>query len=182
MAGTSVSRRIKESIFAFQRQDFESSLIHFFPALDKTAKKRRPREGVGKRIKSFISDQEGLISIIATGILIRDVNDDGVDFPYVIYKFGRCSILHEGELDRRLKINQTGEIAYGGDTWNLPSTYIMGLIISVVIAPENENERIDGDFRLTLLEKDFFLNKIWGKEDEIKLFYSKTLNKPSLFT
>jgi len=68
MKPSSVSRRIESCIKFANIKDYESALIHFFPALvpalDKTAKKRRPKEGVGSRIRKFIADQEGIISAI----------------------------------------------------------------------------------------------------------------------
>ena len=42
-----------------------------FPAIDKTAKKRRPQAGVGSRMKSFLEDEEVLITAVATGNVFR---------------------------------------------------------------------------------------------------------------
>jgi hypothetical protein len=62
MSTSSISRRVESSIKAYQEGDFETSLVHLFPALDKTAKKRRPRDRVGERIKSFIDDELEIIT------------------------------------------------------------------------------------------------------------------------
>lgn len=77
-------------------------MIHFFPALDKTAKKRRPKDAVGSRIGNFIADQEAIITAVAAGNIFRNITVDGISFPDAIYKFGRTSFAHEGELDKRL--------------------------------------------------------------------------------
>jgi len=63
------------------------------------------KDGVAQRIKAFISDEEGIITAVATNNFIRNITVNGIDFPTALYKFGRTSIAHEGELDERLQIN-----------------------------------------------------------------------------
>jgi len=167
MAATSVSRRIEKSIEALSAKDYEGSFVHLFPAIDKTAKKRRPKDSVGARIKSFISDEEALISGVATNNIFRDINVDGVDFPTAIYKFGRTSIVHEGELDERLQIND-GSVLQIGRIWSLPPSYLTGLIIAVVLSPENVTERIDKELSIQLFGHKYQLNELWGKIEIIK--------------
>jgi hypothetical protein len=168
MAASSVSRRIGLSISAFQSNDFETALIHYFPALDKTAKKRRPREkGVGNRIKAFISDQEEIITAVATNNILKNINVNGVDFPTAIYKFGRCPIAHEGELDARLQINDKGDFSIG-HFWNLPSSYIVGLILGVIVAPENKGEHIESDLAFNLFGNQLKINELWAAEEKIR--------------
>jgi len=70
---TSISRRIEKSIEALAKKDYEDAFVQLFPAIDKTAKKRRSKGGVGTRIKSFISDEEALITAIATNNIIKDI-------------------------------------------------------------------------------------------------------------
>jgi hypothetical protein len=62
---SSISRRMRDAIHAHGRGDYEGALVHFFPALDKAAKRRRPKVGVGQRIRGFLADEEGLISALA---------------------------------------------------------------------------------------------------------------------
>ena len=118
---SSVSRRLADCLQAHARGDYEGALVHFFPALDKVSKRRRPKDGVGARIRSFLSDEEALISAIATGNVFRNIQVDGVTFPDAIYRFGRTSIAHEGELDRRLTISKDGSLSIG-EVWALPSS------------------------------------------------------------
>jgi len=106
MSTSSISRRIESSIQALDRKAYEDAFIHLFPAIDKTAKKRRDKDGVAQRIKAFISDEEGIITVVATNNFIRNITVNGIDFPTALYKFGRTSIAHEGELDERLQINE----------------------------------------------------------------------------
>lgn len=167
MAATSVSRRIEKSIEALSAKDYEASFVHLFPAIDKTAKKRRPKDGVGSRIKSFISDEEAIISGVALNKVFRGINVDGVDFPTAIYKFGRTSIVHEGELDERLKINDGSGLQIG-QVWSLPPSYVTGLIISEVLSPENAGEKLEKELHIELFGHRYQLNDLWGKVDIIK--------------
>jgi len=95
---TAISRRIESCINYANVQNYESALINLFPALDKTAKKRRHREGVGSRIKKFIADQEEIITAVSTRNIYKDIQINGINFPEAIYKFGRTSISHEAIL------------------------------------------------------------------------------------
>jgi len=167
MTVTSISRRIEKSIEALAKKDYEDAFVQLFPAIDKTAKKRRPKDGVGARIKSFISDEEALITAIATNNIIKNITVDGIDFPTALYKFGRTSIVHEGQLDERLKINEEGSVQIG-KVWNLPASYITGLIVAVIVAPENSNERISGNIVITLFGKQYKANELWGKLEMVQ--------------
>ncbi len=180
MTQTSISRRVEDSIRSLSVRDYEGAFIHLFPAVDKTAKKRRPSQGVGSRIKSFIADEETLITGIAMNNVIK-MSVDGIDFPTAMYKFGRTSIAHEGELDERLKINETGSLQVG-HVWNLPSSYLTGMISSVILSPENKNEMIsDNNLRLSLFGESYVVNELWGKLPLIQDKMCKKWEREDLF-
>ncbi|EPT7081400.1 hypothetical protein ACVR26_002239 [Cronobacter sakazakii] len=159
----SVGRRLEAAFEAFTRNDYETTLIHLFPALDKTAKSRRPKAGVGARIRSYLEDDEDLISYIATGNVLRNIYVGGKSIPAAIYEFGRCPIAHEGELDPRLKITEDTVLSIGNE-WILPVSYIFAMLISLIVAEENSNEFFITDIALTIRGKKYSLNNLWGKE------------------
>lgn len=161
MANSSVSRRMESCINEFIRGEFESALIHYFPALDKTAKRRRPNKKVGERIKSFIDDEIGIITFVATKNILLLTNDR-ITFSKVIYEFARCSIAHEGELDPRINFYNYEGVRIG-EIWNLPPTFITGLILAVIIAPENTNEKLFQDYIITIHDTEFNIKELWGK-------------------
>lgn len=168
MSTSSISRRIESSINSFQQNDFESALVHYFPALDKTAKKRYPKDGVGKRIKKFLDDELDIITYIATKSIYR-IHVNGLSFPDAIYKFGRTSIAHEGELDPRINFdNKTGMTI--GHQWNLPPSFIIGLIVSVLLAPENSTEQLKKDYYVTIHGDEFDLKKQWGDRSGFRTY------------
>lgn len=164
----SVGRRLEAAFAAYNQKDYETCLIHLFPALDKTAKKRRQKAKVGERICKFIEEDEDLLSYIATGgNILRNINIGDMNVPRVIYEYGRCPIAHEGELDPRLKITEDKKIMFGAD-WIFPTSYIFALMISVLIAPENSNEFLLHDLKLNFSNVSFEANSIWGQATLIR--------------
>jgi hypothetical protein len=155
-------------------------MVNFFPALDKTAKRRRPKHGVGDRIRCFIADQEAIITAVATGNIIQNISINGVSFPDAIYRFGRTPIAHEGELDPRLTFNDARSLQIGG-TWNLPSSYITGLCVGVMVAPENAQEFIHAPLSLSIFGRDFKINELRGAELLVKKVISDAFRNPRLF-
>lgn len=174
---TGVSRRILQCVKHLQENDLEGALVNLFPAIDQTAKRRRPKDGVGKRIKAFLEEEEKLISVIATGNFLSNIRCNDISITDALYKFGRTSIAHEGELDPRLEFNANGAIEIGTEKWNLPSGYIVGMCIAVITASENVNEQIEMPFSITVFEKSFPLNSMWGDSAVIKVHIEEHFNK-----
>jgi hypothetical protein len=163
---SSIGRRIVSTISAYQAKDYEGACTHLFPAIDKTAKRRHPKCGVGERIRSFIADQEEIISVVSTGSYIVRNSIDGVEFPDAIYKFGRTSIVHEGELDRRLEFTDSGTLIIG-EVWSLPASYILGMCVAVMAATENAKEQIPVTGSLKILGEDWEVGALWGAEEKL---------------
>ena len=164
---SSIGRRLEHSLLNFVSKDYESSLVHFFPALDKTAKIRRPKDGVGSRIKSFLSDEEEFISFLAIRVMMKDCGAYGFTLPDAIYKFGRTSVMHEGELDPRLKITHESSVSIG-EVWSLPASYVISMIVAVMAAKENSNEKFERDGYLTIHGVQFNTADIWGNKELVK--------------
>ena len=158
----SVGRRLEAAFAAYNRKDYETCLIHLFPALDKTAKKRRPKAKVGERICKYIEEDEDLLSYIAMdGCILRNIHIGDMTVPKAIYLYGRCPIAHEGELDPRLKITERKELLFGSD-WVFPTSYIFALMVSVLLAPENADEFFIQNMELNFSQKFFSANENWG--------------------
>lgn len=179
---TGVSRRILHTIKHMQSNDYEGALVDLFPAIDKTAKLRRPKEGVGKRIRAFFEDEAKLISIIATGNSIANIISDGTSISDALYKFGRTAIAHEGELDSRLEFNPNGTILIGPDKWNLPAGYIAGMCIAVIIANENQAESFDEQIAINVFNRRFLIEDLWGNDFELKSHICNMFGNKDLFS
>jgi hypothetical protein len=176
-----VSRRIQQCVEHIQKQDWEGALVNLFPALDKTAKKRRPKAGVGERIRAFLEEEEILISAVATGNVFKGIRSDGVSITDALYKFGRTSIAHEGELDPRLQFNERGSLVIGQDKWNLPTGYIIGMSFAVVVAPENSKESVDAKLGFNLFGEQHPLNSLWGQRQKVRAVIAAKFRDPQLF-
>ncbi|WP_336792453.1 hypothetical protein [Pantoea anthophila] len=166
---TSIGRRLEQSLNSLIEHDYESSLVHFFPALDKTAKIRRPKSGVGERMKGFLRDEEEFISFLAFRWVMKGNTFDGLGFAEAIYKFGRTSIMHEGELDSRLTFENTDSLISIGQTWKLSPAYIAAMITAVMAAKENECEFFTNSKVLNLHGHKFNANDVWGKKSTIQV-------------
>ena len=71
-------------------RNYESALLHTFPALDATAKLRRPTAGVGIRFKQFIQEQIGIIAPIGlSAVLGRGCTCGGVRLEDGWYNLAR---------------------------------------------------------------------------------------------
>lgn len=170
---------MEDSIKSFLRNDYETALIHYFPALDKTAKCRRPSEGVGNRIRNFLDDELDIISHVATRNIFR-IECDGLSIPQAIYKFGRTSIAHDGELDPRLRFDNKSGMCIGA-IWNLPPSFIIGLILTAIIAPENSNEKFESEYKLTIHGSEFNASELWGERQVIRDWMEAEYGRP-IFT
>ena len=176
-----VSRRVQQCIEHLQKNDPEGALVNLFPAIDKTGKKRRPNDGVGSRVRGFLKDEEVLMSAVGMGNVFKGCEFDGLSFEKALYKFGRTPIAHEGELDPLLKFNSSGGIQIGLDGWNLPVSYISGMTLAVIVAPENTGEMTSDGLKITVLGKSFSLNEIWGNPESVRVHMCETFRDPNLF-
>jgi len=176
-----ISRRVQQCIERLQVNDYEGSLVNLFPAIDKTAKKRRPREGVGKRIKSFLKDEEVLITAVGIGAIFKDCKFGRYAPEDLLYKFGRTSISHEGELDHRLTFNNSGRIEIADEKWSLPIGYVTAMALAVIVAPENIGERTKEGLQISFFDKSFKLNEVWGDPTSVREHICNRFNNESLF-
>ncbi|EPO7767681.1 hypothetical protein QDQ60_02425 [Klebsiella aerogenes] len=164
-----IAKRIEKSVEAFFANDYETCLLQLFPAVDNTSKARRPKKKVGERIKSFLDDQQDIITYIALRIAFKGgIMIDDQTLSDAIYHITRTSIVHEGQLDPRLKFVEEGELRASKDLWILPKNYIFGMIIAVITAKENKQSSLPEDWKIEMFGKEFTLNNIWGEEDKFR--------------
>ena len=169
-----IGRNVKRALRAYEESDYEASAAAIFPAVDATGKKRFPAKGSGVRFRGIIEQQQDLITFLAIGNVIIGGSFYGKTMPEALWHFARCPLLHEAELDRRISFSNTDSLAIG-ETWNLPPSFLLGIIVSVVAARENlgETEVLTGVVRFGSDHLD--IQTLWGGEDFLRaIIYSYT--------
>ncbi|MEM9851943.1 MAG: hypothetical protein AAF761_08080, partial [Pseudomonadota bacterium] len=138
-----VSRRILKSGQEYADGDLESCALQMWPALDNTSR-RRYKGAVGKRIKRFLHHSAPMVSWMATGNII-DIRTNGANLFELFYTECRNCIVHEGGDIPIIKWDTSGTVLMGiqgsfGEIGHIiPEDYLLALVVSVVIAPENAN-------------------------------------------
>lgn len=146
-----------------------------------TAKKAFPKERYdGKKYKVFLRRHMGLIAFVATGLALkRGVSIRlGFDHPAVrkddegyctlediLYHVVRCGLIHESVFPNAVRFGDNLS-SDGG----LPKCILNGLILAVIVAPENKNESLPQDWIQEIKGKPVILNDFWGKEQELVRF------------
>lgn len=164
-----VGRRINSCIKELARSDFESALLHYAPAINNTASRRRPNAGTGDAIRRFIADQEWLITEYAFKASMTGWVVGKLTFPEAIYNLVRNPLAHEGELDARIKFVDTQQMNLSDSLWEVPNQYIGGLVLAVVAATENAGvTAMNGQGTVKLMGRDWIFNDLWGEEDTLR--------------
>ena len=170
-----ISRRIAASIQALQASDYEGCLVHYFPALDATAKRRRPKDRVGDRIRRFLDDEEAAIFLIAGGHRFFGNFVDGFCFSDAVYQYGRTSVMHEGVLDPRLSFDEVNGFQLGSH-WKLNPSFIAALLVAAMMAPENERERYSSEVTFSIAGRLWRLEEIWGAREAVRIHLAQRFN------
>lgn len=168
---TEIGRRVSKALVEYKQKDYESTLLQISPAIDSTAKRRFPKLRVGDRIKRFVNAQDEIVTYVGCGSVITSASIFERTLGDQFYEFGRCSIVHDGTVDPRLHFmeGQTLLLGAGGsDMWILPADFLFGLIIAVVVAPENKEEKANFDAELTIRNEKFDLSTLWGNRNALE--------------
>lgn len=173
-----IFRRLESAILSLFEKDYESSLLHCFPAIDKTASKRRPKVAVGKRFKAFLNDQRNVIAPIGLGVKMGEgCTFGGMPFEKAIYDLARNHLVHEGEYANSFSITAARGSRLGG-IWELSSANIFALIVATLVAEENKNEAFSKAYEFEILGQKVDLNTLWGKEQLVIEIIDSAFAKP----
>jgi len=146
-----------------------------------TAKKAFPHERKdGKKYKGFLKRHMGLIVFVATGIPLKRgasirLGFDHPDVPKdaegnctledILYHVVRCGLVHESVFPSTVKLGNC--LSADG---RIPKGILHGLILAVIVAPENQSELLPQDWIQEINGKEVTLNDYWGKEQELASF------------
>ncbi|MBM4350623.1 MAG: hypothetical protein FJ106_12145, partial [Deltaproteobacteria bacterium] len=140
--------RLIEACERIIRRDWTNALIQTCIALDAIAKKTYGGKP-GKRIKQYVRDNQYILTRIAMlhleahgDLMFQVAGEKTMKFEEVVYELVRCALLHEGELDSRVKIVQSPSIGLDDQGNFFLSVYmIMALCLLLVADPKTNQIR-----------------------------------------
>jgi hypothetical protein len=161
--------RLVEAYEKVIKGDWINALIQICIALDAIAKKTYGGKP-GKRIKQYVRDNQYILTRIS--VLHLEVHGDMIfqvaggktmNFEDIFYKLIRCTLVHEGELDSRIRIVQSPSIGLDGQGNYLLSTHmIMALFLLLVADPNTMNVAWPVSASFTIESKTIRLSDIQG--------------------
>lgn len=168
-----ISARVQEALIKIQEHDVDNAIIQLSIAVDATAKKMYPRQKNWQRIKSFLMEKRAFIwwSLLngvpnSNGEFCLSFTNKGyVSIEEIIYKYIRCSIIHEGELPTSItfdyveyfKVNEDSSIIF-------PVVYLETILLAVISSDVNKAEKMKCNFYVNFGKEKFNLNDYWGDE------------------
>ncbi|XOF33605.1 MAG: hypothetical protein ACL93V_16675 [Candidatus Electrothrix sp. YB6] len=173
----SIGTFISSAIDNLNKNRYDVALALVCSAVDATASTQYPEiKENNKRYKKFLKNNMRIITtygfpgITASGISIKchnipDIKADSeghTDIENILYHIIRCSLIHQCEIDQRIDFVPYTHIGDFEDKFRIPDSLVFGLLLSVVLAECNKQEKLDKDYVLNLNEKSLSINKIWG--------------------
>ena len=171
----SVGNRINEALEKLQKKDYENSLIQICIALDATSKKEYPNLGPSKRYKKFIKDNMGFITKVAFAKLEiqstpKFMLSDGTahELQDILYKILRCTLLHEGKLNKLIIIVEQNQIGSSPSGMFIFSVNLITSLLFLVIGSEmNKDAVVKGSHSFNLGNRTIHLSEVLGRKQQI---------------
>lgn len=135
--------RLVEACERVIRGDWINALIQICIALDAVAKKTYGGKP-GQRIKQYVRNNQYILTRITTlhlevhgDFMFQVAGGKTMKFEEILYELIRCALLHEGEMDSRVRIVQSPSIGLDGQGNFLLSIHtIMALCLLLVADPK----------------------------------------------
>jgi hypothetical protein len=181
---------VDTAIRHLSENDFENALIQLSIALDRTARKKHPKLGVGKRIMKFAKEYESFIYQFASGgslvpengaLISFKIDEKNVIWSEILYKSIRCALLHGDEIEDTLEFTMDLRIGFNGKKILINQGHISGLLYSIVSDEVNKNELCKVNSMVGIGNQGVEINKLWGNLRLIEKF-SGFKKKPQLPT
>ncbi|MBN1459039.1 MAG: hypothetical protein JXA57_05850 [Armatimonadetes bacterium] len=178
----SIGGYLDDAIEKICRGDLQMAASSVCIAVAGTAKRAFPSvRGDSNKFKAFLARHMGLIVYVgmpglalARGSSIRlrflhpDVPEDAEGYctlEDILYHVLRCGLIHEAEFPNAIAFDDC--LSADG---RLPKGILNGLILAVVVAPENKDERLAQDWTIKIKDSEVVFNEWWGKEQELAAF------------
>ena len=175
----SISNFIEASIQHFENHTYDISLALVASAVDATATKSKYKGNNNVKYKKFLKDNMRIITtfgfpgISASAIKIKchnikDLKTDKnnmVNIEDIIYHTIRCGLIHQCDISNSIEFTEKTYIGDFIDTFKIPQNLVLGLIMSVVLAECNKNEKLSTNVYTIInpiSQEELIINNLWG--------------------
>ncbi|MBI5966358.1 MAG: hypothetical protein HY882_00675 [Deltaproteobacteria bacterium] len=170
----SYTYRLIEAYQKILQGDLINALIQISINLDITAKKTYGGKS-GERIKRYIREHQYILTRIATlhlevhGDMAFQVSGDKyMKFEEVVYKLVRCALLHEGELDPRIKIVDSPSIGVDENgVFLLSKLMVYALFLLLISDPKNKTINWPNTASFTIDDKKIKFSDVQGNVQKL---------------
>ena len=175
----SIGSFVSSALRLFEEGKYDVALSLACSAVDATSAKMFPNESKNNvRYKEFLKKNMrvittfGMPGLSAGGIRMKCKNIPGIKtdaeqmagLEDIIYHIIRCGLIHQCEIEEVIEFTQRTMLGDFEKKFGIPYAIIIGLLMSVILAKENENENILTVHQLNLNGINVDLNSLWGKE------------------
>jgi hypothetical protein len=178
-----IAKCVAEAFEKIRAGDPEGALMQICAAIEATATAEYGKEGRGS-YKDFLRDNLGLITKVGFGLSILNLNLGYVhpriktatpglcSFEDILYHAVRCGLYHQASLPSDLRFHDEPAFKIEDELLVLPAKLVLGLVIAVVVAPINKDEKAtEGHYGLDISGYRVPLNKLWGRRAELLELY-----------
>ncbi len=179
-----VGGAVRRSLDHWERREWDLAVVHACNALDGTAKKRYPHEGVASRFKRTLRDSLDIFATMAAPtvdfeqtrfpIAVKsDLSDSRPDIADVLYGIHRWNHGHDNELPKGFELTPHGPRPLGIHIWSagkiqLPAAVVIGVLAVAVFSPENKDQTIPDGYQLSWYQHVFNICLWWGWQDHFR--------------
>jgi hypothetical protein len=179
-----VGDSVKRSLDHWERRQWVAAMAHACDAVDTTARRRYPKQGVANRFKRTIRDSLDIFRVMAAPeidfaesrfpIAVKsDLPDGRPDIADVIFAIHRWNRGHDDDLPHGFDLTPYGPRPAGVHIWRnrriqLPASAAIGLLAVAVFSPENKGENIPEGYQLSWHQHVFHIYLWWGWQDHFR--------------
>jgi hypothetical protein len=164
----------------------DAALLHACIAIDATAKRLYPTQGVRRRFVECVRDYYWIVEpMLGAGVNLVETRFKNVsltknqnpDLAEIIYEIFRCPRAHGEEIPTEFHVVPSSEnrarwIIAKGEV-HPPDTLIWALLAIAVFSKVNRAERTTGTYFICLEGRDYPIKDWWGREDDFREFAEK---------
>lgn len=181
--------RLQNAAEFIVKRDFDNSLLNIVTIIDKSAKDTYHIDGVGKRFRKLLDDNQDLLYWVMTNGKAKPPIDSTILFSEdnfgskthtlsaLIYKPLRNCLVHDAEIPKNIMIGN--KLGFENGNFNMPVLLIWGLLFMLISLPCNLHLKWDCCI-IYYNNRPIDLNDCWGNKqllmEKLKgIFPAKTM-------